>query len=337
MSKGKVTLLLGAGFAQYLDGLSTKNINDIFRDDQEIMVCQTTLYAYIERECRKYNYVINFESFFALLENHLFYIHGKECKEESPQNADILSLLFTKDIFDDIEQLTTACGCYSVYRHYMNLLISNIKRYNNLQGDRQHKMEQFSNFISELKNKYRYVKIYTTNYDTIVPMFFKKKIELGLKDGYYHYNLNSFRKRRFTFFSLHGNIGVSREFANNIKQNNFLSFLPYNAISSEAGDIGRINLFTPIISGYNKLSHVNGKPFNFGFQALANDCSDSEIIYTMGFSFKDTHISSILATFSDKETKIISIDRTDTFQLPIDLQLSETYDSGIEEYITSYK
>ena len=338
--KQKVTILLGAGFAQYLGGLSTNDINEAFKADQNIKVGNQCLYEYIESQCKEKKYSLNFESFFALIENYLFYKHGIECLTEAPNNTDILSILFTKSILDSIPELTTARGCFSTYNHYMKLLIKIIESYNNLEEGRNEKIKQFANFISKLKKEYKQIKIYTTNYDTIVPDYFNNDIETGIINGVFQYNLNNFKKSKLSFFSLHGNIYISREKYNIIKQNKSYTLLPQYAMSSGGGDIGRINLFTPIISGYNKLSHANGKPFNFGFHAFTNDCEESETIITMGFSFKDTHISSILATFHREGTKVISVDKTNVLPIPTELINNKAYepcDLGIEYFINNYK
>lgn len=61
--KNKVTILLGAGFAKYLKGLGTSDINHLYANYSGWSVGDETLYVYINKLLEKDYYDFNFETF----------------------------------------------------------------------------------------------------------------------------------------------------------------------------------------------------------------------------------------------------------------------------------
>lgn len=129
------------------------------------------------------------------------------------------------------------------------------------------------------------------------------------------YDLQRFRKVNLSHFNLHGSIYLDCEFdPKKIKYS-----VIYNpeapeydkALKADGGNPNETLLFSPIITGYTKTQRVLSKPFNLGFSAFTNDCNDCRAIITMGYSFSDPHINSIISNFlSWGKSKLINVTYT---------------------------
>lgn len=164
-------------------------------------------------------------------------------------------------------------------------------------------------FVSSLLSKRYSVKIYTTNYDNLIPqvLSLKFKVYEALKEKKnqkkeFIYDLQRFRRVYLSHFNLHGSIFLDREFDYESMKN----CIVYNpevpkydkALLSDGGNPNESLLFSPIITGYTKTQRGFSTPFNLGFNAFANDCNDCRSIITMGYSFSDPHINSIISNFT---------------------------------------
>ena len=337
----KVTILLGAGFAKYVDGLGTKDINDIFAKHSQWMVGNKTLYSYIENLLEEVYNDFNFETFLAIIET-IFSFRLSQFRDikASTNWKNISSVIF------DLKPELLHCRCfmnqettYEVFRSYINLLNSCVERYDDTTKC-QHKIKQFKNYISCLGDSYNQIKIYSTNYDWIVPKALKLRgASIGVCDDInrqeFTYDLDIFRNVKLSYFPLHGCSYIFREPFDRIYLSCIIQPMPFWALSNNAGNPNNETLFTPIISGYRKLEHINGKPFNFGLQCFANDCYDSNFILTMGYSYSDPHINSMIDTFANCRTcRIESVTLNDVPKLPATLALKVcTNTNGIGPYL----
>ena len=106
--------------------------------------------------------------------------------------------------------------------------------------------------------------------------------------------------------------------------------MPFFAQSNHGGNPNKETLFTPIISGYNKIEHINGKPFNFGLQCF--DCYDSNLFIAMGYSFSDPHLNSMIDTFCRCNMECVTLNDIPKFPTTLGLRV-DTYTCGIETYL----
>lgn len=174
-------------------------------------------------------------------------------------------------------------------------------------------------FVSSLLSKRYSVKIYTKNYDNLIPqvLSLKFKVYEALKEKKnpkkeFIYDLQRFRRVYLSHFNLHGSIFLDREFDYESMKN----CIVYNpevpkydkALLSDGGNPNESLLFSPIITGYTKTQRGFSTPFNLGFNAFANDCNDCRSIITMGYSFSDPHINSIISNFTSwGKSRIVNV------------------------------
>lgn len=84
------------------------------------------------------------------------------------------------------------------------------------------------------------------------------------------------------------------------------------ALHSGSGNPNEPLLFSPIITGYTKTQRSFSTPFDLGFNAFTNDYNDCKAIITMGYSFSDPHINSILSNFTCwGKSKLINVTFTE--------------------------
>lgn len=115
---------------------------------------------------------------------------------------------------------------------------------------------------------------------------------------------------------MHGSIFLDREF-DPVKMKysiiyNSQSPKYIKALNSDGSNPNEPLLFSPIITGYTKTQRGFSSPFNLGFNAFTNDCNDCRAIITMGYSFSDPHINSILLNFTCwGKSKLVNVTLTD--------------------------
>lgn len=161
---------------------------------------------------------------------------------------------------------------------------------------------------------------------------------MGLKDNEFIYDIKKFSNQELTYFPLHGCIYLKQKCFGVIEVSYIAQSMSDYAQSNRGGNPNRYTLFTPIISGYNKLEHINGQPFNFGHHVFAADCFDSKLIVTFGFSFSDPHINSILSTFGKCPIKCVTLN-TQPNGIPPEMQESRDinyFTGGVESYLNSF-
>jgi len=339
MEYKKITILLGAGFAQYCNGLSTKDINDVFSNYSRWNIGDISLYDYMLKELANDYYDFNFETFLAILEHICSYrlSQFREGKTSTSWKGLSSTIFYLKDKFELCPYLTDQVSSYEVLRSYINLVIDNVANYDDCTKCKI-EIDKFKKYIHYLKDQKYDVKIYSTNYDHIVPKALGIcGIGLGVSNvtmkQEFTYDIDGFRHLPLTYFSLHGSSYIYQEAYGHFYLSNIAQIMPFYAQSNRGGNPNTETFFTPIISGYSKLEHINGRPFNFGLQSFANDCYDSDMIITMGYSFSDRHLNSIIETFSHCNIECITLDTAPILPTPLDLRVS-TNTLGIEDFLT---
>jgi len=336
--KNKVTILLGAGFAKYLKGLGTSDINHLYANYSGWRVGDETLYVYINKLLEKDYYDFNFETFLAVIEN-IFAFRLSQFRDGKTSTSwkDISSVLF------DMKPALVQCDCFKnqettfeVFRSYINLLNDSVGLYDDTSKCKD-EIKLFKKYIAYLAGKYRKIKIYSTNYDWIVPKALglhgsSVGVDEDMPQKAFTYDLREFRMTKLTYFPLHGCSYIYKEAFDRVHLSSTIQSMPFFAQSNHGGNPNKETLFTPIISGYSKLEHINGKPFNFGLQCFANDCYDSNLFIAMGYSFSDPHLNSTIDTFCRCNMESVTLNDIPKFPPTLGLKV-HTNTCGIEDYL----
>lgn len=333
-------MLLGAGFAQYCKGLGTKDINRLFSYYSKWTVGNDSLYDYIGNCLEKDYYDFNFETFLAILENiGSFRLSQFRDGRTTARWKGISSTIFDlRPEFESCSFLKDPKLSYEVLRSYINLINENVAVYDDCtKCDKETNL--FNKYICKLRDSKYIIKIYSTNYDLLIPKALGiQGACLGVREEIigqeFTYNLDEFRGLPLTYFPLHGCSYIYQDSYGSFYLSNTEEPMSIFAQSSRGGNPNNETLFTPIISGYNKLEHINGRPFNFGFQAFSNDCFDSDLIITMGYSYSDPHINSVIETFSDCNIECITLYEAPILPTLLNFKVS-TNTNGIEDYLTN--
>ena len=336
----KIIILLGAGFAKYVKGLGTDEINQAFADYNKWMIGDDTLYNYTKNILGKYYYDFNFETFLAVIENVCSYrlSQFREGKTSTSWKELSSTIFYLKDEFELCPCLTDQVSSYEVLRSYINLVIDNVSNYDDCTKCKK-EIDKFKKYIQYLKDHKYDVKIYSTNYDHIVPKalgIFGTGLGVSNETMKHEfiYDIDGFRHLSLTYFSLHGSSYIYQEPYGRFYLSNIAQVMPFNVQSNRGGNPNTETFFTPIISGYSKLEHINGRPFNFGLQTFANDCYDSAMIITMGYSYSDRHLNSIIETFSNCNIECITLDTVPILPTPLNLRVN-TNTNGIDDFLTN--
>lgn len=309
----QIVILLGAGAAISWRGVKTDKLRDIFINDETFKIKDETVGKHLFDVLDNFYNTSdsNFETFIAVLEEIMNYIIDKT---NIPPTSHLPSIF---DLTDTIERLF--CGknddemrlySYELFRHYVNLVIEEIDKYNIELLDEKYAQIN-SNLVSFTKfflNRGYSVKFYTTNYDNLIPQILTQnniKVYEGLSpfnvsNKRFNYKLNRFRKARVSHFNIHGSIFLHQIMIQKYEAvcGSSMQKIPSIALPIGAGNPHERLLFSPIITGYKKTQRMVGKPFNLGFGALTNDLNDCRGLLTIGYSFSDPHINSILSSFT---------------------------------------
>jgi hypothetical protein len=200
--------------------------------------------------------------------------------------------------------------CYEIFRHYINLIIEEINKYNKKVDEYDELNKNLIQFTKYFLDRNYTVKFYTLNYDSLIPQILSKRFKIyeGMykiktNSGYsrFIYNLNSFRRARLSHFNLHGSIFLCNDENNRyetVYSSNKELLSEDGARGIDHGNPGEPLFFSPIVFGHNKTQRSFNKPFNLGFNAFINDYNDCRALITVGYSFSDPHINSILSGFT---------------------------------------
>jgi hypothetical protein len=318
-------VLLGAGAAMPWDASGSKKIMDKFKEKFVYDDCRMLFDIFVDFYDGEKDY-FNFETFLAAVEEVLNFVIASTNENRYASNTSFTpSVLQLKNEIDTLlenkSNVEKRKYCFYIFSKYINIIFSEIKRYNdNVLDDRNkevnHNLVKFTKYF--LKRNYA-VKFYTTNYDNIIPQVLGRYF--NVYEGFinpsspykrFNYDLDRFRKACLSHFNLHGSIFLRKkmmfcpeskyETVYDLNNNNFC-----DSLNENSGNPGELLSFSPIITGYNKTQRTSNLPFDLGFQAFANDCNDCKAIVTVGCSFSDPHINSKISNFI-KWDKTIMLD-----------------------------
>ncbi|MDR3705296.1 MAG: SIR2 family protein [Paludibacteraceae bacterium] len=330
----QIVILLGAGAAIPWNGISSDSIKNCFIENNKYEINGKTLGKYIFEILDNYYdpNKSNFETFLATLESILNYklsltTEGKNIQNTSfsPSIYDLKNLI--NDLFDKKDDDQSRAYIYEIYTHYLNVVIDKIYEYDIQINDKKHTElnKNLIDFIKYYLSKGYSVKFYTTNYDSLVTQSISKKIPIynGIVkyndiEWLFDKNLEHYKLAKLSYINLHGAIYNGYKYDMgfgkyiNIRKPEYYSQQLY-AIGAQGGNPNEMLLYSPIITGYNKSQRAFSEPLNISFNAFANDCNDCVGIITVGYSFSDPHINSIISTLTSwNKCKFLHITIADT-------------------------
>lgn len=324
--KGKtIVLLLGAGFplmwgAPSSNELLAKIIEDrkyIYDSDRTWgKFLYDTLVSFYEGE---ENTNVNFETIIAALEAISNYYFAITNEGRNTYNTSLTPAMFTireaigniVNPKDDVREY-----CFDMYKHFVQLILESIENYDNKVCEQVEINALFNKFIMNLMSKNYSIKIYSTNYDSVVPQIISNmKIYNGeqyrLHQGItYKPDYIRNRESRLSYFSLHGSIywdvRYNSDYYYEVVKSSFVEGV--KPLWADGGNPNEQLIFSPIIVGYTKTQRCMSFPFSIGFTNFINDCCDCDKILAIGYSFSDPHINTIIYNhINHRKVQLINI------------------------------
>jgi hypothetical protein len=332
--KEQIVVLLGAGATIPWSGIKTAELRDIFINDMDWgkiggKTVGKYLFDILDSFYRHSD--ANFEEFIAVLEEIMNYVFNDTNIPHTNYNLKeaintLLSEADTKYPEETDVEIRKRIFVYELFRHYINLVIKEITKYNDqiLEDKYSELNANLLAFTKYFLNRGYAVKFYTTNYDNLIPQVLSnyKKIYEGLStsksDSFsFNYDLHKFRMARISHFNLHGSIFLKKQWNSNaIAYQTFYNESPQKmsdfASIEDHGNPSQQLFYSPIITGYNKTQRTVNNPFNLGFSAFTNDLNDCKALITVGYSFSDPHINSMLSSFTSwNKAKFLNVTKMD--------------------------
>jgi SIR2-like domain len=256
-----------------------------------------------------------------------------EAGREPQRNSEGREMVFLKspknnqDLTQEFKDTIDSVYFSKLLSHYLALIVARIGEYDNQSKINEHEElnKALIRFVEYFIQKEYSVRIYTTNYDRLIPKILRKAVVLfdGFtseeKNGYYDsYPANEKKilsdKYSLVYYNLHGSIYWKYDLASASKgyevfcsPNQSHESEPYKIYKQ--GNPGESVILTNIITGYNKLQRISHSPFNTMHHSFGVDCSEADIIFTIGSSFADPHLRQTLGFASKLKNPVwINID-----------------------------
>lgn len=113
----------------------------------------------------------------------------------------------------------------------------------------------------------------------------------------FHNDLMRFSQARYTYYNLHGSRYLSVSYPDGKPYFNINGTDYASAIGRYCGsNPNEYLMFTPIIAGYTKSQRALTEPFHFGFTSFTIDCNTCDKFFSLGYSYRDPHINSIISS-----------------------------------------
>lgn len=291
----KRVILMGAGAAYLYGGPSCDDLTKYLI--KEVPICVDLHKAltdyYGADNC-------NFETILAAIE-HLLYSTEHHTSDKLVYTDTIIPVLYSCKFNYSEAELKEA------YQSSINIIIAKIEAYSN---DRSEIVDSLLfNYLND--NNYS-TKIYTLNYDRIIPLIYESK-EIAYIDGTnghgaFKCSIEEFVNHKYSYFNLHGNIYLKQNpwMLYDVSQDQNVQYLT-TMREQEGGNPHNKTYFSPIISGYSKTQRLLSQPFSYGMACFAQDLQECSHIDIIGYSFSDPHINSMLKSFGQLRDKHVNI------------------------------
>lgn len=306
----RVVYLLGAGAMIDFNGPATSELTLLCSNLLKKYYCDKIL---SELESTYGERMYNFETIIAAVENLLDWtIAHERLGAINVQNTNVISSIFCNKF-----QNLSSEEYLKIYQDLINSIIDRTKKYDYeiVYNQKHQTLKRF--FEQKVNNET--TKIYSLNYDRLIPRLLKNVIYDGTNlplYGGFNYNLKGFICSEKTYFNLHGSIYLNMEYVRDllsykVVQHSIPQYLTY-ALEQEGGAPNDVKLFSPIIAGYSKSQRMLSEPFSFGLSAFMADCNLCDELVVIGYSFSDPHINSIIRNFIQIGSKtMIIVDKKD--------------------------
>lgn len=310
LKKNKVVYLLGAGAMIDFGGSKSSDLTNCIIDVVDgkcprIMELLDNCYTVEKCDKNDVQPQYNFETILAVIEDLLDWRISKEIIGfRNLLNTNSIFAAFNSKLNYKSEEL------YQCYMEAINKIIEKVDNYDNVENEKFEKLKKL--FCKEIKNQR--VKIYSLNYDRVIPHLFGARINDGTVaterpcTRIFSYNIKDFTNDKFTYFNLHGSIYL-KQVSNRLykviqsKTPEKLQFAHF----IKGGSPNKQKIFSPIIAGYSKCDRVLSEPFHFGMCSFISDCATCDEMVIIGYSFGDTYINNIISNYL-KTKKVTIVD-----------------------------
>lgn len=361
----KVVIILGAGAVKAWDALLTPELtNLILKDNTFLTKSGVPLAQFVHDRLTEFyrgsTSEINFETILNSLEAIQSYYMNKTTVGGRPnfissnsvwyKENDVMEDLFNFEFIPDTfveghgtvrnladnntygnipPERAEAAYINQAIRHYLNLIRDKVSHYStvaetNTFSSLNDKVKEF--FIHLLDSGY-IPRVYTTNYDRLLPNIFEKDKELNFFDGFdeqigengfgkiYQYNISKILNDTncLSYYCLHGSIfweynsnnsEIVYQYVCSPKQSHTYGFYNYAEYTNPSESTFIYN----IVTGYNKLQRISIEPLNSFHSVFSQDCINAQMIITIGYSFSDFHINRpIKNAFRFNDAKLLHI------------------------------
>jgi hypothetical protein len=308
----KQVVLLGAGAMIPFGGPSTLGLTERIRANS---TCDT-IFRIIQKD---YKDSCSFETLFSAVELLLEWSFSNESNGYiSSLDTSIYKSVFQKA---DAFKYKSRDELWETYQIVANEIMEAIKDYDFFPiTTGSHKgidLDYLGDFIIDCSKKSS-CKIYTLNYDRLIPRIVGKRVYVyeGIDNQKYSYDIKKFVNHPLTHFNLHGSIYLHYDSSNSLVLNDSPIGIGNSHLIS-GGNPNEHKIFLPIIAGYHKTQRILSEPFNWGAGVFMYDCNTCDELLIIGYSFGDPHINSFLECFiHTSSTNIVIVDYSQDLSLP---------------------
>ncbi len=244
-----------------------------------------------------------------LKENFLIRMIRNTFKLEIKQ--DICENLFLEDIYLAIPNIIRIL----ILRYINQLVKNNVNAINDFKAD-------FGIFVKYLKSKFDFINIYSLNYDPLVYEALKDDVDFAnaicFKEG--QFDKKGFFNSQKTIAFPHGHVGFyPKEDDNKIEFTHDYDCADKKRVKRLIGSNGVLpvilngieynyNFNLMMIAGKDKLSTFELELYASYYQKLITDIKKSDLVYIIGYSFRDFHINFALKDMQDDNRRLILVD-----------------------------
>lgn len=362
IQKPIITILMGAGAAKIWGGPLASDIDRLFESDTHFTNTDNVPVGTILFQKLREHYgrasSVNFETCINLIEQIFdFVISSSNQGGTDPNNTSMLPIIvgdseFINSLYNEgkaRELAQTENDNDVLKRVYFMEMISNFLRivwnqidiYENRVAQDENLNSKLFEWLAWLSKRYR-VRLYTTNYDRIIPDLLDQK-QFPFFDGFYETGERGkckpdIRKisnnySGLSYFQLHGSIHwepIDFDFAPYDFVLCRITSPDHRRLLHLCNQPGQILLKSSIVAGYSKPQRLMLSPLNALYSSFINDCHRSSVICAVGFSFGDPHLTkAVISSLDAANTKFVNIIRECSLQ-----EVEDGFNNGIYDNIS---